>query len=67
MKVVTATAGTAEAKRPIRMSRRVGVYRQKSAMLGTRVSEAPHITVTYVAKPTQVYCCSGEWKTWLGA
>ena len=38
------------------MSRRVGVYRQKSEMFATSVSEAPHMTVTYVAKPVHVSC-----------
>ena len=45
-KVVTTAAETAEPARPIRMSRRVGVYRQKSEMFATSVRDAPHITVT---------------------
>jgi hypothetical protein len=47
----------------MRRSRRVGVYRQRSATFVTSVSEAPHMTVTYVANPVQVRCWSGEWKT----
>ena len=44
--VVTATASTDAPNRPMRMSRRVGVYRHRSETFVTSVSEAPHSTVT---------------------
>src|SRR5262249_30206304 len=61
--VVTATEESAEAMKPNRMSRRVGVYGQKSAMWVKGARDEPHATVTNVANPAQVNCCELEWKT----
>src|SRR4051794_8639162 len=67
MNVSTRAAASAEATRPMRTSRRVGVYLQKSATLVTRVMLEPAISVTAPAKPTHVKCWSGEWNTRLGS